>query len=185
MVSVLLSLFSVLPLFTLLTAHGAPSPLTSTSQLVWSQRGLYKSELGFQLDTRDSNWELFDAEDRQSGVLLSFRHKRKEFAFGTLTVRTDQKIRRKKFKKYLKKWSTLYYKLGFEIINEKMFPYKNHQGYLIDVFHRKLKKQARQYIFFNGKTAVMLNCSSSPENFKLIVPDCAKVVKSLTWNLSK
>src|SRR4051812_47367334 len=87
------------------TAGAAPHPGTATSTLVSPQLGLYRSPLGFQLDSGQSGWRQAEVPtDRLIATIYRSPTKTGKGDPGALTVRVDRLARDMPLDKYVQRW---------------------------------------------------------------------------------
>jgi len=171
-----LSLFLGAPLL------AAPAPATSTSALIATELGLFRSHLGFKIDAADTDWELIPSPKNHPFVITQFMSPNSfKNIHASLTVRREKLIKKQKLSQYVKKWLNQYPRFGFDVTGSKKFKIKGHQGYVIDVTSRDRKKQLRQVVYLKKKDAFVLTCRDHKENFKNSLKACNKIIRSFEW----
>src|SRR4051794_14150044 len=103
--------------------QAAPHPGTATSTLVSPQLGLFRSPLGFQLDSGQSGWAQSEAPSDNHFIATVYKApgKTSKGEPGTLTVRTDKLAKDIPLDKYVQRWMKEYPKYGFDVLGSMPF----------------------------------------------------------------
>ena len=158
----------------------APAPIST--RIVSPELGLYRSPLGFKIDTADTDWELIPAPKKSKYVITSFRSKStNNKGYASLTVRRDPLAKSQSIEGYIQKWLNQYPRFGFDVSGAKKIKIKDQKGYLIDLVSRDGKKQLRQVVYMRDKDAFVLTCRDNKENFKNSLKSCNKIIRSFAW----
>jgi hypothetical protein len=166
-------------------AHAAPIPMTSSSKAVSPLWGMFRSELGFRVDGRDSGWKISEGPEDNEKMLAIFKGpsegREKPPIF---TVRVDQNNSKQKSKDYVKSWLLFYDRLGIQVLGHQPFNHNGENGYVLDLLNTNLKTQSRQALYFRGTQVVVLTCSDETKVFNTSLPVCNKLIKSFNWEAS-
>jgi hypothetical protein len=164
------------------TAYSAPIPLTSTSALLSEKKGLFRSPLGFSLNSGATNWEQVAAP--QDNPFIATIYRAAENASGVqaaLTVRIDQLSEKTTLDIYAKKWLKDYPRFGFEILSSKKVRIGSQIGFLLDIVNRENQKQLRQVLFLRDKNAVTLTCRDHLKTFSSTLRSCNSIIRTFRW----
>ncbi len=177
----ILAVLFVLPL----SLWAAPVPMTSSSKAVSPLWGIFRSELGFKVDGRESGWKISEGPTDNEKLLALFKGplegREKEPLF---TVRVDENSSRLKGKDYVKSWLLFYERLGIHVLGHQPFNNSGENAYVLDLLNTNLKTQSRQALYFRGSQVVVLTCSDAPKFFNSSLPVCNKLIKSFSWEKS-
>lgn len=167
-------------------AQAAPIPMTSSSKAVSPLWGMFRSELGFVVDGRDSGWKISEGPEDNEKMLAVFKgplqagHEKPPI----FTVRVDQNNSKQKSKDYVKSWLLFYDRLGIQVLGHQPFNNNGEGGYVLDLLNTNLKTQSRQALYFRGTQVVVLTCSDETKSFNTSLPTCNKLIKSFNWESS-
>jgi hypothetical protein len=178
-------LLALLSLFCTPRIHSAPAPLTSSSQVISLLKGIYRSQTGFILNARGTDW-VADAQNGETANLeLIYRapDESKGNVQAALTVRVDNLIQATSLRAYVNKWIADYPKFGMDVLGSKAFRHKSDWGYVIDIKAPQQKKQLRQVVFVREKTAVILSCRDDEATFRESLKSCNHIFRSFQWTL--
>ncbi|GIL17604.1 MAG: hypothetical protein BroJett040_13550 [Oligoflexia bacterium] len=162
-----------------LQALAAPHPGTSTSMLIAPHKAAFFARKGFQLNSGKTEWSITGDENSS----LSEFHLQFTPPKGTalLELNTETLAQEMSLESYAKKWVRDYPMYGFEVLGTKSFAQNHSKGFIVDLLHRKMKKQVRQVIFLSGKTSVTLTCADQMDTFKDSLQDCNSIIKTFDW----
>ena len=161
----------------------APIPMSSSSKAVAPFWGLYRSDKGFTVDGRGSNWQISEGPTGAANILALYKSTvRAGERPATLSVRVDDNIQRQKPGSYIKSWLLLYHRLGLDVKGHQPFLHNGEKGYVLDVIDRNLSVQSRQALFFRGSQVVILTCSDAKLKFDDSLPTCNKLIRSFKWS---
>lgn len=166
-----------------LSSGAAPIPGTSSSQVTLNNLTLFKSELGFQIDSQNTDWRPADLPSGARSIVALYKDPQVHNGVqASLSVRVDQLERPMKLPGYVKHWMKDYRRLGFEVLGSKPVRLNGLQGYLIDVSSQETKKQLRQIVFLKNQTAVVMTCRDHRDRFHKTVDSCNRIIGQFRWN---
>ena len=145
---------------------------------------LYRSPLGFKIDSAETDWERVSPTKKSKFVITQYRAKDSyKNIFASLTLRRDSLKKKQSLEDYVEKWLGQYPKFGFDVIGTKRLKRKDieNQGFLIDLVSRDGLKQLRQVVYVRDKDAFVLTCRDHKENFKKSLKDCNKIINSFEF----
>lgn len=176
-------LLFVSALFFQLPAFGAPIPGTTSSAMVAPQLGVYKSRFGFEIEAQNTAWIQTQPPKKSRFIETVYRSPiSRNNVRATLTVRVDNMKNETNLKKYVKRWVKEYPKYGYDVLGSKAFKSGDKKGYVIDLINQRKKRQLRQVIYLNKKTAVLMTCRDHTESFESSLKECNNIVKHFSWN---
>lgn len=177
-------LFVVFALISPTSSLAAPIPGTSSSQLVAPKLGIYKSRFGFEILADNTNWIQTNPPRRSKFIETVYRSPiMKNNTRATLTVRVDKMKNQTDIRKYVKRWIKEYPKYGYDVLGSKAFSAAGKKGYVIDLMNNRKKRQLRQVIYLNKKTAVLMTCRDHTASFNDSLKECNNIVKNFKWNV--
>ena len=177
-------------------AFAAPIPGTATSKLVSPQLGLYRSNMGFQLNAGASGWKLttapkglkhitaiYRAEGSEAGASVASQihadlHSGKPTPApqaAALTVRVDPLKKDMGIEKYVAKWMKEYPRFGFDVLGSKPFTQNKQKGVVAQA------KQLRQVVFVKNQKAVILTCRDQQATFQTTLKACNQIIRTFDW----
>ncbi|MDZ4660932.1 MAG: hypothetical protein SGJ18_04860 [Pseudomonadota bacterium] len=166
-------------------ASPAPGALMS---LGTDTASLYRSPLGFKIDSAETAWERISPTKKSKFVITQYRAKESyKNIFASLTLRRDSLKKKQSLEDYVEKWLGQYPKFGFDVIGSKRLKSKSkdssreNEGFLIDLVSRDGLKQLRQVVYVHDKNAFVLTCRDHKENFKKSLKDCNKIIRSFEF----
>ncbi len=163
-------------------AIAAPIPGTSSSQMVAPKMGIYKSRFGFEILADNTSWIQTNPPKRSKFIETVYRSPIKQNDVrATLTVRVDNMKDQTEIRKYVKRWIKEYPKYGYDVLGSKAFKSAGKQGYVIDLVNARKKRQLRQVIYLNKKTAVLMTCRDHSSTFSNSLKECNNIVKNFAW----
>lgn len=164
-------------------ANAAPIPGTATSTLVSPQLGLFRSPLGFQLDSGKTGWAQAEApaDNRFIATIYKSPLRPAKGEPGTLTVRTDKLPKDIPIDKYVQRWMKEYPKYGFDVLGSAPFAQNKEKGYVLDLINRDSGRQLRQVVFVKKQTAVILTCRDQAASFKDSLKSCNQIIRTFKW----
>lgn len=164
--------------------NGAPIPGTSSSLLIDSENGTFRSALGFQVSAGQSDWILTEAPRNHKYIAVQYKAPDTDTGIqAALTVRVDRLKKRTGLKKYVKRWIRDYPKLGFDILAARKIKIHKKPAFLIDLINRESQLQLRQVVFLKQKKAVILTCRDNKERFLQNLKSCNNIFRSFVWTL--
>jgi hypothetical protein len=164
------------------TAFSAPAPATSSSAVIDSDRGLYRSALGFSINKGTSNWaQSLTPSQTPSIVALYKAPKLNSGIQPALSVRTDILPQARPLKVLAREWMKDYHRLGFDVLGSKPVTVAGQNAFLIDVVHRETRKQLRQVMFVRDRTQVVLTCRDHTLTFQQTLHSCNDIIKTFRW----
>ncbi len=176
----------LIPLFVLsfqLPAFGAPIPGTSSSKLMEGKLGVYKSKFGFEILAKNTPWIQTKPPKKSRFIETVYRSPiTRNNVRGTLTVRVDNMKKGTSLKSYVKRWIKEYPKYGYDVLGSKAFKTGKKKGYVIDLINQRKKRQLRQVIYLNKKTAVLMTCRDHTKSFRSTLKECNNIVKGFRWD---
>ena len=164
-------------------AFAAPIPGTSSSSLIGSDLGLYRSKEGFQIHAGSTDWIHTLSQSHSQYIKTIYRSPRANKGVqAALTVRVDQlKGKKTSVKKYVKRWRSDYLRFGFDILSAKKVKVNGNTGFLFDLVNKTSSKQLRQVVFVKNRHAVILTCRDHRRTFRQTVKTCNQIVKNFSW----
>lgn len=164
-------------------AKAAPMPGASGSQMVAPKLGIFKSKYGFEILAKETSWVQTEAPKKSRFIETVYRSPiSQNDVRATLTVRVDNMAEKTDIKNYVKRWIKEYPKYGYDVLGSKAFNTDGKQGYVIDLMNPRKKRQLRQVIYLNKKTAVLLTCRDHSVTFNNSLKECNNIVKHFAWN---
>ncbi len=179
--NLIITFLAVLTLAASTWASPAPG---ATMSLGAETASLYRSPLGFKIDSIDTDWERIAPPKKSKFVITQYRAKESyKNIFASLTLRKDSLKKRQSLEDYVEKWLGQYPKFGFDVIGTKRLNSKDkeNEGFLIDLVSRDGSKQLRQVVYVHDKDAFVLTCRDHKENFKKSLKDCNKIIRSFEF----
>ncbi len=165
-----------------LPAFAAPIPGTSSSQMVAPKMGIYKSRFGFEILADNTSWIQTNPPKRSKFIETVYRSPvKKNDVRATLTVRVDNMRDQTEIRQYVKRWIKEYPKYGYDVLGSKAFNSVGKRGYVIDLLNARKKRQLRQVIYLNNKTAVLMTCRDHTTTFNNSLKECNNIVKNFAW----
>ena len=162
--------------------NAAPIPGTSSSQLVAPQLGIYKSKFGFEILAKDTAWIQTNPPKKSRFIETVYRSPiSNNNVRATLTVRVDKMKDKTTLRKYVKRWIKEYPKYGYDVLGSKSFKSKGKKGYVIDLMNTRKRRQLRQVIHLNKKTAVLMTCRDHSDSFDESLKECNNIVQKFRW----
>ena len=175
----LFALFFQSPVF------AAPIPGTTSSKMIAPKLGIYKSKFGFEIMAKNTTWIQTLPPKKSRFIETVYRSPiSRNNVRATLTVRVDNMKSGTSLKKYVKRWIKEYPKYGYDVLGSKAFKASGKKGYVIDLVNQKKKRQLRQVIYLNKKTAVLMTCRDHTSSFKGSLRECNNIVKTFNWKKS-
>ncbi len=164
-------------------AMAAPIPGTTSSKLMEGKLGVYKSKFGFEILAQNTPWIQTKPPKKSRFIETVYRSPiSRNNVRGTLTVRVDNMKSGTNLKTYVKRWIKEYPKYGYDVLGSKGFKTGNKKGYVIDLVNQSKKRQLRQVIYLNNKTAVLMTCRDHTQSFQTTLKECNQIVKGFQWN---
>ena len=164
-----------------LSLQASPIPMTSSSQILSAEAGLFISKHGFQISSANTSWIHSLPSDDDTRVETKYTSPTTVYGVQpALTIRVNP-TGKSTLKSYVKRWISDYPKFGFKVLKTKPIKVKSQLGFVIDLFSKNNNRQIRQYIFHKSKKAVILTCRSHKRNFKNIVGNCNKIARNFLW----
>ena len=162
----------------------APIPATSSSLLIDSENGTFRSHLGFQISAGQSDWILSDAPNNHKYIAIQYKSPSNQGGVrAALTVRIDELSQSTNLRSYVKKWIRDYPKLGFDILAARKVSVDEKPAFLIDLINRESSLQLRQVVFLKKQRAVILTCRDHKERFLENLKSCNQIIRSFDWTL--
>lgn len=163
-------------------AQAAPIPGTTSSEMIAPQLGVHKSRFGFEILANNTNWIQTKPPKASKYIETVYRSPvSRNNVRATLTVRVDNMKGKTNLRGYVKRWIREYPKYGYDVLGSKAFKSKDKKGYVIDLINTRKKRQLRQVIYLNKKTAVLMTCRDHSQSFKTSLQECNNIVKSFKW----
>ena len=163
-------------------ALAAPIPGTTSSALVTPKIGIYKSKFGFEILAKNTNWIQTQPPKKSRYIETVYRSpEMRNNTRATLTVRVDKLKKKSSIKNYVRRWVKEYPKYGYDVLGSKKFKAKGKSGYVIDLVNSKKKRQLRQVIYLNKKTAVLMTCRDHTNSFRSSLKECNNIIKTFKW----
>jgi hypothetical protein len=163
-------------------ATAAPIP-TSSSQMVAPKLGIHKSKFGFEIMASNTTWIKTIPPKRSRFIETVYRSPiERNNVRATLSVRVDKMRTKTSIKKYVKRWIKEYPKYGYDVLGSKGFKSGKKKGYVIDLINTRKKRQLRQVIYLNKKTAVLMTCRDHTSSFSNSLKECNNIIKNFRWN---
>ena len=151
--------------------------------MVAPKLGIYKSKFGFEILAQNSNWIQTNPPKKSRFIETVYRSPvMRNDVRATLTVRVDNMKDQTSIKKYVKRWIKEYPKYGYDVLGSKAFKSGKKRGYVIDLVNARKKRQLRQVIYLNKKTAVLMTCRDHSTSFSSSLKECNKIVRNFRWN---
>ncbi len=173
----------VFALFVHLPSFAAPIPGTTSSKIMAPQLGIHKSKFGFEILAKSTAWIKTQPPKKSRFIETVYRSPvTRNNVRATLTVRVDRMKNETSLKKYVRRWIKEYPKYGYDVLGSKGFKTSKKQGYVIDLINARKKRQLRQVIYLNNKTAVLMTCRDHTESFSSSLKECNNIVKEFRWN---
>ncbi len=164
-------------------ALAAPIPGTTSSEVVKPQLGIYRSPLGFEISSQQTDWLPTNVPDASKFIETLYRSPNKVYdTRGTLTVRVDKLKNPVSLKQYMSRWSKEYPRFGYNVQRNKPFKLGKNLGYVVDLVNQEKKRQIRQVVYKKNDTAVILTCRDHVLNFKESLKACNRIIRSFAWN---
>jgi hypothetical protein len=164
-------------------ASAAPVPGTTSSKMVAPKLGIYKSKFGFEIMARNTNWVQTKPPRSSRFIETVYRSPiERNNVRATLTVRVDNMKKGTDIKKYVRRWIKEYPKYGYDVLGSKAFKSGNKKGYVIDLVNSRKKRQLRQVIYLNKKTAVLMTCRDHTSTFNKSLKECNNITQTFKWN---
>ena len=165
-----------------LPAFAAPIPGTTSSEMVAPKLGIYQSKFGFEIAASKTPWIQTNPPKKSRFIATVYRSPiSRNNVRATLTVRVDNMKNSTSIKSYVKRWVKEYPKYGYDVLGSKAFKVAGKKGYVIDLVNQKKKRQLRQVIYLNKKTAVLMTCRDHTESFEASLKECNNIVKTFSW----
>ena len=161
--------------------QASPIPMTSSSQVLSAEVGLFVSKHGFQISSANTSW--IHTLPSRDDTRVETKYTSPQTVYGVqpaLTVRVNR-TGSSTVKSYVKRWISDYPKFGFKILKTKPIKVNRQLGFVVDLLSKNNNRQIRQYIFHKKKRAVILTCRSHKRNFKNIVSNCNKIALNFQW----
>lgn len=177
----------LLGLVVLLMQNGAilaaPIPGTSSSALVSSHKGLFRSSKGFLIHAGDTAWEHLDGPKGNPFIATMYRAPDvpPHGVQASLTLRVDDLDKKSRLQDYVKQWKRDYPRFGFDILDARNVKLKAGNGFLIDIVNKETEKQLRQVVFLKDATAVILTCRDHRDTFAQTVRACNEIIRNFRW----
>lgn len=163
-------------------AFAAPVPMTSSSMLISSKKGLFFSEYGFSINADGTSWNHHLPPKRNKYVITEYRHPHIRYGVQeALTIRVDKTKKSGTLKSYMKKWMKDYPRFGFQILDSKPIKVKGQLAYMLDLINKDNKRQIRQVVFLKDQNAVILTCRGHRQVFKKTVKSCNQIIRNFSW----
>ena len=174
-------MFNILALvfLNLSSAHAAPIPFTSSSQLISEKNGIYRSPLGFSIHAGNSGWKPVPPTVKNDFVVATYKS---TLDAAALTVRIDEIKKPITLDEYSKKWLKDYPRFGFDVLTAKKVRIGKEVAYMLDFVSPENKKQLRQILFVKNKNAVTLTCRGDQTGFSKTVRQCNEIIRNFQWN---
>lgn len=164
------------------TAYASPVPATSSSSLITGKKGIYHSQVGYQISAEGTDWELSPLPTESKYLLTLYRSPESfKNVQASLSVRLDHIRKNQKLKSYVKKWIKQYPRFGFEILGAKGFKSQGKEGYVVDLINRENSKQLRQVVFLKDTAAIVLTCRDHIDNFRNSLKNCNHIIRTFQW----
>ncbi len=162
-------------------AQAAPLPSAST-QMVAPKLGVHKSNFGFEIAAENTPWIKTVPPKKSKFIETVYRSPiERNNVHASLSVRVDNMRDTTSLKKYVRRWVKEYPKYGYDVLGSKGFKSGQKKGYVIDLVNRKKKRQLRQVIYLENKTAVLMTCRDHMETFSNALKECNNIVKKFSW----
>ena len=164
-----------------LPAMAAPIP-TSSTEMVAPKLGIHKSKFGFEIVAQNHPWIKTKPPKKSRFIETVYRSPvERNNVRASLSVRVDNMRKPTSIKKYVKRWVKEYPKYGYDVLGSKGFKSGGKKGYVIDLVNARKKRQLRQVIYLNKKTAVLMTCRDHMDSFSSSLKECNKIVKNFNW----
>lgn len=174
---------TLLALFFPLSAFAAPIPVTSSSQYIQPELGMFRSPHGFSIHAGKTTW-LHHAPSRSNPYIATiYRAPKVENGVqAALTVRLDKLEKKISLKRYAKKWLRDYPRFGIDVLSNKKVKVGEYSAYLIDMIDRDSAKQLRQVLFLKNNRVAILTCRDHKKTFRRSLKACNKIIRNFEWN---
>lgn len=152
------------------------------SSLLTSQNaGIFFHARGYQLSLAETQWNLKKTAfaDKTDSIHLEVSEKNEaQIEISQLDAKTS-------LKNFSQKWNKDYYNFGFDILGKKELKIKHNAMLLVDLFHRKEKKNIRQVIISDAganieKKVFVLSCTYDAAD-SASVKNCNDLVMKFGW----
>jgi hypothetical protein len=164
-----------------LTSWAAPNPAAS-SQMVAPKLGVHQSKFGFEILAKNTPWIQTQPPKKTRFIETVYRSPvERNNVRASLSVRVDNMRQPMPLRQYVKRWIKEYPKYGYDVLGSKGFKTGNKKGYVIDLVNARRKRQLRQVIYLNKKTAVLLTCRDHTASFSQSLKECNNIVKKFKW----
>lgn len=162
-------------------AMAAPIPSSST-KMVAPKLGIHKSKFGFEILANNTSWIKTQPPQKSRFIETVYRAPiERNNVRATLSVRVDQIHKRTALKNYVRRWVKEYPKYGYDVLGSKAFKSGKNKGYVIDLINTRKKRQLRQVIYLNKKTAVLMTCRDHTASFSSSLRECNNIIKNFSW----
>jgi hypothetical protein len=159
----------------------APMPVTSSSFLIQSNRGVFYSNSGFRLTSEGTDW-VHSSPESNPFIVSEYRAPRLLFGVqSAVTVRVNKLKHATTLKKYVKDWVKDYPKFGLDILSSKPILVNKQLAFLVDTKNKNSKRQLRQIVFLKNKVAVIMTCRSHVKSFNSILKSCNQIFRNFSW----
>ena len=163
-------------------ALGAPTPIGSSSLLLNERPNIYRSPLGFELHTDDTDWVAVPKAQNSKYIVATYlKNSKSSGVQAAFTVRVDDLDKNIAVERYIRKWIKDYPRLGFEILTSKKVKLNKETGYLLDLLNRDSKMQIRQLLFVKNKHIINLSCRDQVQGFTETLKDCNKIFRTFNF----
>jgi hypothetical protein len=177
-------------------------PGMASSKLIESEIGLYRSALGFQINSGGSGWIQMETPADKKTIETTYHAPKTEPALAealaaapkakrlkvpmtgegaSLTVRVDNLDKNLSLEQYLHRWLKEYPRYGFDILNSKSFTQNSITGQIVDLVNQGTKNQLRQVIFVRNNHAVILTCRDALATFRESINGCNQIIRTFKW----
>lgn len=162
----------------------SPIPGFGSSHISNLLKNIAVSEYGFKVGPVESKfWSLKSKSEDESREVFQFIPA-EVISPARFTVNIDKFSRPTTFDSYVKKWIKEYPYLGFEILKNQSLKVDGEPGVMIDLVHRKMNKQMRQFVAYKKDYAVIMTCSDQIPQFQGTAQECADLVNHFKWTHS-
>lgn len=163
-------------------SFSAPIPATSSSEIIGSNIGLFLSDEGFSISSKNTDWEQALPPKDNPYIQTLYLAPSKNFGVqASLTVRVDKLAQDTTPHNYVKKWIKDYPRLGFRVLNAKRVKVNENNAFLLDLINKNNSRQIRQVLFAKKSKVILLTCRDHKNTFKETVKNCNDIIRNFDW----
>lgn len=178
-----MNLLSILFLIFSFQAQSAPHPGLGSSALNQVDKNIFLSQMGIQLNSLPSGWELLTSKENSThkDLLIEIG---KNFSInsdhiGRISFKSETTKTKVDLETYVKKFLRDYNQYGFDVSGLQSIREKN--SVIVDINQKNKKTRSRQMFFQNGTRIVTATCVDEFENFDKTISECNQIFNNLVW----